>query len=331
MWKSVVACSFWLFASSAAAQTDVDYAPFLLLDELPNVIALNGEINFRAPLAFRRALAARPQVDTLILSSGGGSVQAALLVAEEVFERKLGTLILPETQCLSACSLIFFAGQQRIVEGSLGVHQISGGGDLQEAQLNLSDILEVLAKYDVPQQVITRMLRTSPDDMYIFSDAEIASLGLIRTLEPRSDTEVSAYPPKVNSAQQEKMAEAFVLGVMMAGSLPRDELISVATNIYADNVNFYGKEVTKEEVLADKHKYVQRWPMRASTARPATIHSSCTQDICRITGVYDWVVSDTNWKKSAKGSATFEYYLRVGAGYKIIAENGKVLERNANP
>ena len=83
--------------------------------------------------------------------------------------------------CYSACAYIFFAGIDRQAEGELGVHQISAEvADLVLAQTTLGDVLDAMQEFGVHQQVISHMLRTPPDDMYVFSTAELSDLGITR-------------------------------------------------------------------------------------------------------------------------------------------------------
>ena len=325
------------FPGSAWSQATADFPPFSLLQGSPEIAILNGEIDARTPLNFRRLLASQPRISVVVLNSPGGEVQSALLVAEDIYERKINTIIIEGSGCYSACALIYFAGSERVAEGELGVHQISGSADIQSAQLNLSDIIEYLSKYGVSAEVITKMLRTPPDQMYVFSQEEIAALGITRVLVPeREETSPqpvpapSAAPPvaqAVPPSKPEEMAQAFVLGLIMSASLPKNDLIATAKNFYADSVTFYGKVLTQEDVLADKARYADRWPSRASAARVPTIRTFCNGNICRVTGQYDWAVAAPERKASAKGSAQFEYVIDMTAGYRVIAENGKVLDR----
>lgn len=329
------------FANNSFAETSADYTPFRIMESSEQVIALDGPIDFRSPLAFRRILAARPNAKALFLNSVGGSVQGALLIAEEVHERGLSTLIPPKSECLSACSFIFFAGNARVALGSLGVHQISGGSDIQNAQLNLSDILETLAKYDVHQGVITRMLRTAPDDMYVFTQQEIVDLGVNRDIKDVSPS--SSRPPTVQEdspsqttpatkselTQAEQHVQKFVLTLIAAsGSLSKASLVNVSSRVYADLVEFYGKQLTKQQVLEDKAIYAERWPVRSSTTRPSTVATQCSGTVCRVAGIYDWEVLNPKKRKSSRGAAAFEYRVQMkGDRLVIIGEDGKVLER----
>lgn len=90
------------------------------------------------------------------------------------------------------------------------------------------------------------------------------------------------------------------------------------------------KQITRQEILTDKKQYADRWPIRFSSARPATIKVGCTAVTCRVTGIYDWQVSNPSSKKHLSGVASFDYTVKVnGSGYRVIAEEGNVIERHA--
>jgi hypothetical protein len=154
---------------------------FELPADKPDVIALTAEIGETTAADFDRALAARPGATTVVLDSPGGSVENALAIAQEVKRRGLRTYIPDGMGCYSACAYIFFAGQNRIADGELGVHQISlDVEDVVMAQMTMSDVLEALDGFGVKQKVITYMLRTPPEGMYVFSRPELSELGINR-------------------------------------------------------------------------------------------------------------------------------------------------------
>src|SRR5687767_2758035 len=99
--------------SGALAQNLARFGQFSVDPADPTVILLNGEIGETAVLDFRRALAAFPDVNTLVLNSPGGVVVNALLIADMAHERGFSTYIPPKAGCYSACAYIFFAGLQR--------------------------------------------------------------------------------------------------------------------------------------------------------------------------------------------------------------------------
>lgn len=155
------------------------FGVFTLPADQPDVIMLNGEVTASLAGNFFQALEVRPDASILVLNSPGGYVDNALRVANEVRRRGMATLIAEGAGCYSACAYIFFAGSPRYVAGELGVHQISAEvEDLVMAQTTLSDVLDALDQFGVEQSIITLMLRTPPDEMYIFAPAEISELGI---------------------------------------------------------------------------------------------------------------------------------------------------------
>ncbi len=165
----------------APAMADERIGAFVVSDNNQSAILLDGEIGVGTPLEFRRALALRPDAKVVVLSSGGGLVASALLIADDVHARGLSTVIPSGARCLSACAFIFLAGSERLSEGELGVHQMwSETPDPSGVQSTVSDILEVLTRFETPTEVFTRMFRTPSEDMYVFTQAELDNLEINR-------------------------------------------------------------------------------------------------------------------------------------------------------
>lgn len=193
------------------ATADERIGAFVISDTSQSAIMLDGDIGVGTPLEFRRALALRPDAKVVILSSDGGLVASALIIADDIHEEGLSTVITDSARCFSACAFIFFAGKERLVEGQLGVHQMwSETPDPSGVQSSVSDILEVLTRFETPTEVFTRMFRTPSEDMYIFTQAELDDLGINRVgkglrgktdyaalaalIEPAADTPADPMP-----------------------------------------------------------------------------------------------------------------------------------------
>ncbi len=95
--------------------------PGTVLRDNGRVIAFSGPVGKTAAEGFRRVLdSANPSV--VRLASEGGLVQQARLIAAMIRERDLDTEV--SQRCVSACTIIFFAGHRRLISGSgtLGFH-----------------------------------------------------------------------------------------------------------------------------------------------------------------------------------------------------------------
>ena len=114
---------------SGALAESKSFGPFSVDPGQPEVVKLEGAISPNSALDFRRALNAAPGAKLVVLDSPGGSVSMALLIADDIFQRKLSTLIPADAACYSACAYLFLAGTERALEGKLGVHQMAFPSD----------------------------------------------------------------------------------------------------------------------------------------------------------------------------------------------------------
>lgn len=180
-----------VFAQESAETPEFEeFGVFFVKPDEPDAIYLNGPLDDAALLDFRRASREYPDARMLVLNSPGGSLRTSLAIADEAFEAGFSTVIPSWARCYSACAFLFLAGVDRIAVGELGVHQFSSNNpNLEDAQRVMADVFELLGRFETPQNVISIMLRTPPDDMYVFTEEEVAELGINRG----TDIELAAY------------------------------------------------------------------------------------------------------------------------------------------
>lgn len=127
-----------------------------------------------------------PEIHTVVLHSGGGSVRIGASMARVIHERKFTTYVPKGGSCLSACGYMWLAGKVRVLDGELGAHQIAVGqaGELtttvgemyQEVQQSMGNLMAWMYDYEVPVLYYAWMLLTPSDEMHIFNDEEEAEL-----------------------------------------------------------------------------------------------------------------------------------------------------------
>jgi ATP-dependent protease ClpP protease subunit len=180
--RTVIATGVMVTISGNEAPAEVvsDLAPIVYDTETPDLLYLSGTIDIRTPVLLSQALGRYPDIRTLVISSPGGSVYAALAMSYNIRLTGLKTHIEADGSCTSACAYLFFAGAERTAEGPLGVHQLSSGSDsLAAGQVALADIIKAYSDFNVPAQVLNRMLMTTADEMFMFRPNEMTELGLI--------------------------------------------------------------------------------------------------------------------------------------------------------
>lgn len=165
--------AFWCLVSPLEAIADVTQ-----LDD--RTIRITGEFDASLVGEFRAAVARAPNVTTVELHSPGGQVYRGLEIARVIYDLRLNTWITAGSECYSACSIAFLAGNLRLADGLLGVHQVSGVNDDSLTQSVISDVFDALRQFGTPDALVSRMLRTPPDDIYVFSADELEDLGINR-------------------------------------------------------------------------------------------------------------------------------------------------------
>lgn len=165
--------AFCFLVSPLEAVADVT-----LLDD--RTIRVTGEFDARLVGEFRAAVARAPNVRTVELHSPGGRVYSGLEIARIIYDLRLNTWITADSECYSACSIAFLAGELRLADGRLGVHQVSGMNDDSLTQSVISDVFDSLRQFGAPDALVSRMLRTPPEDIYVFSASELEELGINR-------------------------------------------------------------------------------------------------------------------------------------------------------
>ena len=142
---------------------------------------------------------------------------------------------------------------------------------------------------------------------------------------PRDDQELS------------KRALSFVNEILSKWSETNAAGLAWLDPLYADEVNLYGKLISRAEVLTEKRVFTERWPERNFRIQPNSMNVVCGNDYyspgleCIVTGAVEWQTRGPARNATASGLAGFTYTLEAtGATFLIRGEQGSVL-RGARP
>ena len=163
------------------------YGGFIHTERLPNTLFFFSDIRKDDSFEFRKALRVH-DIELIVLSSPGGSVNEGLQTAGIIHDKNLQTYIPKKSlygsgNCASACSFMFFAGESRTAAGDLGVHQFYSGKASDEekigatqkrAQFTVSEIIGFLNEFGTPPWVFERMFQQK--EMYYFKESELLQL-----------------------------------------------------------------------------------------------------------------------------------------------------------
>jgi hypothetical protein len=252
----------------------------------------------------------------------------------------LATVQIRELRCESACALAFVGGNIRTAApGSIGVHQsyltskstLDRDGAVDAIQQLTGDVLAYLKEMGVDQEFLQLSLSYSPDDIRYLSGSEMARMH-VTTEQPVDSAPLGATsspsePSSVSAQDLESRAFKFVASVVESHMLNNTGAINSVLGAYADTVQYYGKPTALRDVLADKQAYFKRWPERAYRLQPDSVSVVCNENICLVSGLYDWAVRSLPRNRKASGTASFSYTIETAAGMKIVGETSEVTSR----
>jgi len=145
-----------------------------------NEVEFRGGLRTGAATALEQTLNAAPQVKVLHVNSIGGRAGEAKNMARLVKQR--GLITYTSEQCLSAATLVFIAGKERVVEAKakLGFHSGSFPG-MTARQLKAANKAdrEMMRTAGISDEFINRVLATPSHDMWYPSFEEMLQAGVV--------------------------------------------------------------------------------------------------------------------------------------------------------
>ena len=104
--------------------------------------------------------------------------------------------------------------------------------------------------------------------------------------------------------------------------------LEVLSEMYGQNVDFYGNDRSRQEVMADKESLARRWPERSYSFRIDRKASYCRAGRCVIKGQLDWHAHSPERDETREGVSEATIGLQqIRDTFTITSEHGKVIHR----
>jgi hypothetical protein len=121
----------------------------------------------------------------------------------------------------------------------------------------------------------------------------------------------------------------FVAAQVSSSSSASDIDLASLASAYADEIFYYGSRKSRQAVLLDKRRLLERWPERFYQVQPGSIIVQCRANVCKVRGMTDWQTHNASRATSAGGTAQFEYEVALsGDAFSILSENSSVVKRD---
>jgi hypothetical protein len=144
-------------------------------------ILFRGDITYGTAQELLRLIKANPGVREIHLTSNGGLVEPALLVANAIQLRRATTFV--PTTCVSACTVLFLGGQQRYLApgAALGFHrawQSTATLDGSVQRVN-AEVRARFAERGIADAFVDQAMATPGEQLWYPSPEELQAAGVI--------------------------------------------------------------------------------------------------------------------------------------------------------
>jgi hypothetical protein len=243
------------------------------------------------------------------------------------------TFIPDDVRCASACAIAWLGGTQRFAgpRAAICFHAAAWGQTGAESGMGNALLGSYLNQIGLPEMAIAYITVSAPQSMTWLNFEAARKVGIEVT--PYSLPSDRAAPgsrsgptthvpvPQVEAVTFEGKTKDFVAGICATwpGLVPEN---------YPQNVSYYGKVVSRDEVLADKSEFISRWPDRryAMQSASASCKKTDTGPVCDdVTAQVTWRVA--NGAKSASGTMALTYRVLWWSNQypKILAETSETV------
>lgn len=89
---------------------------------------------------------------------------------------------------------------------------------------------------------------------------------------------------------------------------------------YADRVIYYGKPMTRREVLADKLRFIRAWPERTYDIAPGSLRTRCNPASCEARAVLLWSRTSASGRRE-QGASALTLVFDARARGRIVRES----------
>lgn len=284
----------------------------------------------------------------VLLDGPGGNLLAGIGIGKAIRLRGLDTLVGPNGSCFSACALAWLGGRNRFLDrsGALGFHAASvraDGIDLTSGSGNAL-VGAYLTNLGLGEDAVFALTQAGPGDMLILTPAvaqrlriELAMVALDEDASAADEADgedlESSTPAPVPGdwSARSSAAQGFVMRHFVVASQMAPGGVASLAKSYAEQVNYFGKPISRAAVLADAERYAARWPVRTTTLSMYP-QVSCGARGCVVTGEASFDARSR--PRNVHSSGTFRYrfdLVPAGDGFRITAQSSEVLTRSVRP
>jgi hypothetical protein len=278
---------------------------------------------------------------TVILESPGGNLRAGLEIGKAIRLKGFSTYVADGEYCASACALAWLGGERRLMSNSarIGFHGAYQERNGEKVTTSAGNALvgAYLSQLGLSERAIIYITQANPTSMMWLSLNDAQRLGIsvepfdiASTQQQKTQPKTPAPPPNISVSRLEDEAVKFFAEIQRVWSLENYNSLSTIESFYSNNVVYYGKTISREQVMREKTDFAYRWSRRQYRPIGGTVKASCTPTgSCSVTGLVSWWAENAQQRTTSTGTAELNLGIQIiNAIPKISIEDGRVISRD---
>lgn len=132
------------------------------------------------------------------------------------------------------------------------------------------------------------------------------------------------------SGRQAGVAARLAAGYLALWSAPNGAALRGQLRFYGPVVRFHGRVMSAHALLAEKARFVRRWPERRYTPRPGTMRVACARagQLCTVRTLFDYAAMSPLHAKRSQGTGRLQLEISfAGRQPVIVLETSRVVQR----
>lgn len=336
-WRHSVIVLLALQSSVTLSQAaDISVAP-VKGDFREAIVLIEGELVASDADQFRAKVA--PYAGgVVLLESPGGSVLAGIEIGRTIRLRNFLTWVPSGVRCASACAAAWLGDTKRLMgkNALVGFHAAYrvDQGRMAESAAGNAVLGGYLSQIGLSDRAIIYITQTAPSSMTWLTLSDAERVGIDVAVYDPEDKQApnKPDPPQAAPASLQTRAMAFLETLYQRTSGPTEGALSALNSWYGASVRYYGKDLSRDQVVSQISTFLTRWPIRRYEPDWPTVSVQCLEAsrTCVAKGRLRFDARSAERNEQSLGVATFEYTLVFPPGDqipRIVAEDGSVLDR----
>jgi hypothetical protein len=295
-----------------------------------------------------RAQVGRLTKAVVVFNSDGGNLLAGIEIGKTIRLKSFATVVLDGLRCASACAFAWLGGSPRFMErgARIGFHAayVEDRGRAAESGVGNALLGSYLTQIGLSEHAVVYITQAGPRQMTWLTLPDAKQIGIdvlpfeTQTASPQpkqppaeQQTPAQPSPRETSNRAINNRAQLFVKE--MYSQFARTNTVEWLRPLYAEQVMFYGKLISRDEVLNSLRLEIEKWPERNYRLQDTSIIATCSEGRfgavepvpvsmrCTVTGKMSWVGRSLARNALARGGVDhFIYALQRSGDTFIIKE-----------